>query len=1253
MKSPIKSLALLLTILGLISFGLITESQAGEKEVDLTHTEGIGVPGAQSTFASPLSIPKDTSLRVIADVSMEVSIEVIEVNDEGNQVGNPLLASGLTSETGVLTGTLTVSGLVAGKKYVLKETYTGKAVPKAIIPLDTYTFDLPNVLTHEFTATGLTYEIGIDAKVTTLTIKIEGDLNVEGGTFATLGDELTITLKPTIDVVADKTTLKYTSGFDATFSKNTALGAKSDPPVLTNVTIGVKTDGVFDPTATAYTNSTLGLFSFAATDENPATVVASVYLWKKREGEADLTIVGATGSELASDNFKKGDKIRLQLTVKDEGGKNSIPFFSNQIEIADSPPTKPEIAIVAKGAEGQPLTVAHDLFCEIVKESTDLDGEDVTYTYEWTKNGNPVNVVVDTIDDLAKGQTWKCTVTPKSAGVNGESVTAEGKIGNSPLTIDAIDIQAIAEGNLLDFKLPLKDLDGDDDIQQPTIINIEPTPKVQPEIVKGDSWHLKWTPGLLDASAETGFTNYTVKVEATDGEATVEGSFGVTVNNANQAVTVKLDGQTQVEPNAEFKLTIDISDDDTDNKWNVSIWSPGINTSDSLKTAVGAFVLANDGYRDSTQRTFSWTPTDADGGKNFTFSVTVKDNARPTSSTTQAKHTLAVGDANQSPTLRITRDDQNAGQTIEIKETGKLVLNVFGDDPDDGDNVTLSVDAALVKDRTAKFEVFDSGNKPKGTLTLPDTGKKLKPGSYTFVFKAEDDGTPNLSDTVTVIVDIEAVNDSPAFVTTTLADSYNEGQLIKLDVKAEDPDGDVLSITAKGLPDGAQLSPTVYDTAAKAYSRTFTWVPGYDFTNSPGEQKITFTADDGKLKETQDWTLIINNANQKPTILSIDGLKPINEGDTLTITVKGQDLDKQELNFSTQPDYFKAKGQAKLDKQTGITTLEMEWASPSDFVTPKNTPRIETVTMTGSDGVAGDETTKDFLVTVNNVNHAPEITVKPEPGDKIKENEKLTLTIEGSDKDGDTVVMSVTGASGFQLDSSSTNSKKIYTLTPDNDFVKDAPPASREINLSIKADDQNGLPNSVVTQPHTITVNDENRPPTVTPDPLNESVDEGQKWVIEPGGKINAIDPDGDPMTYDIAPKPEGLSIDANGVVTWTPNHEQGEAYVFTYSVTDEPKTGADAKTTTAKINVTVNDVNRPPVLDPIGNQVFKANDKINDLKFTANDPDKDNLFFKVIDLSKLPPGITMVTDSLTGTPTNDGTYDVTVEVRDRTIWVG
>lgn len=92
----------------------------------------------------------------------------------------------------------------------------------------------------------------------------------------------------------------------------------------------------------------------------------------------------------------------------------------------NSPPSAPIVAL-SGGTTGE------DLVAELTVESSDADGDPISYTWAWTLDGAAqADLTTETVpaDRLARGQVWSVTVTPNDGFADGPSATAEATIGN-------------------------------------------------------------------------------------------------------------------------------------------------------------------------------------------------------------------------------------------------------------------------------------------------------------------------------------------------------------------------------------------------------------------------------------------------------------------------------------------------------------------------------------------------------------------------------------------------------------------------------------------------------------------------------------------------------------------------------------------------------------------------------------------------------------------------------------------------------
>jgi len=175
-----------------------------------------------------------------------------------------------------------------------------------------------------------------------------------------------------------------------------------------------------------------------------------------------------------------------------------------------------------------------------------------------------------------------------------------------------------------------------------------------------------------------------------------------------------------------------------------------------------------------------------------------------------------------------------------------------------------------------------------------------------------------------------------------------------------------------------------------------------------------------------------------------------------------------------------------------------------------------------------------------------------------------------------------------------------------------------------------------------------NAPPTLAP-LHDQTADEGVAL------SFSAVATDSDQpsqnLTFTLDPgAPSGASIDpVSGLFSWTPTGQQGPGvYPITIRVTDN---GTPSLSATQSINITVREVNNPPVLAPILSQSIPEGSTLTATN-SATDPDNPPQLLTFSLGAGKPDGMTIdpATGVITWTPTEaqgPGTYTVSVIATD------
>ena len=121
---------------------------------------------------------------------------------------------------------------------------------------------------------------------------------------------------------------------------------------------------------------------------------------------------------------------------------------------------------------------------------------------------------------------------------------------------------------------------------------------------------------------------------------------------------------------------------------------------------------------------------------------------------------------------------------------------------------------------------------------------------------------------------------------------------------------------------------------------------------------------------------------------------------------------------------------------------------------------------------------------------------------------------------------------------------------------------------------------------------------------------------------MNATGPQGSILTYSALNLPQGVAFDPDTrTFNWLPDYKQAGIYQnVIFKVSD------GSITTTENITITVNNINLPPVLDPIEDKQVNEGEMLQ-FKISAKDPDNDIITYST---DNLPDGASFDTATQT-----------------------
>ena len=344
------------------------------------------------------------------------------------------------------------------------------------------------------------------------------------------------------------------------------------------------------------------------------------------------------------------------------------------------------------------------------------------------------------------------------------------------------------------------------------------------------------------------------------------------------------------------------------------------------------------------------------------------------------------------------------------------------------------------------------------------------------------------------VQDPNADNQPPTITSAPDGAAY-AGQRFDYQVTANDPDGDTLSYSLAVSESGMTITT----------DGLFTWLPGSEWVGDTAIVEILVS--DGRGGESrQKLTLPVNeSANHPPQVTSTPETQAL-AGSVYGYLIAATDSDGDTFTFS-------------LDQAPNGMTLsgsQVNW-TPADT----QAARVHDVVIRVTDA-RGAASTQNFGIAVNapaESNEAPEISSIPTSPAFV--GEEYQYDVIARDADGDALTYTLEAApSGMTL-----NSTGQVRWTPTSEQV-----AAHAVRIRVSDG------KAYATQSFTldaVEVSDNNYP-EITSRPRTLAV-AGETYQYQ----LVATDADDDALTYGAMVQPEGMQVDATGLVTWTPTVNQ------------------------------------------------------------------------------------------------------------------
>ncbi|WMM18274.1 putative Ig domain-containing protein, partial [Staphylococcus epidermidis] len=1084
-----------------------TPSEVGSYDITVTTTDENG-NSETTTFTIDVEDTTKPTVESVADQTQEVNTEIepikIEATDNsGRAVTNKVegLPAGVTFDeaTNTISGTPSEVGSYTVTVTTMDE--SGNATET------TFTIDVEDTTkpTVESVA-DQTQEV--NTEITPITIESEDNSDqavtnkVDGLPDGVTFDEATNTISGTPSEVGSYTVTVTTTDESGNATETTFTINVEDTTKPTVEDIADQTQEV---------NTEIEPIKIEATDNGGQAVTNKV------DGLPDgVTFDEATNT--ISGTPSEVDSYDIIVTTTDENGNSETTTFT--IDVEDT--TKPTVESVVDQTQEVNTEIT-----PIKIEATDNSGQAVANKVDGLPNGVTFDETTNTISG-----------TPSEVGSYDIIVTTTDESGNVTETIFTIDVE---------------------DTTKPTVESIAgQTQEVNTEIepIKIEATD---NSGQAVTNKVDGLPNGVTFDEATNtisGTPSEVGSYTVTVTTTDESgnateTTFTIDVEDTTKPTVESVA-------DQTQEVNTEITPITIESEDNSGQAVTNKVegLPAGMTFDETTNTISGTPSEVGS---YTVTVTTTDES---GNETETTFTIDVEDTTK-PTV-----ESIANQTQEVN-TEITPIKIEATD-NSGQAVTNKVDGL------PNGVTFD-----ETTNTISGTPSEV--GSYDIKVTTTDESGNATETTFTINVEdttkptVESVADQTQEINT---------EIEPIKIEARDNSGQAVTNKVDGLPDGV-----TFDEATNTISGTPSEVGSYDIT-------VTTTDESGNATETT-FTIDVEDTT-KPTVESIaDQTQEVNTEIT-PITIESEDN----------------SGQAVTNKVEGLPNgVTFDEATNTISGTPSEVGSYD-ITVTTTDKNGNSETTT-FTIDVQD-------TTKPtveSVADQTQEvNTEITpITIESEDNSGQTVTNKVDGLPDDVTFDEATNT------------ISGTPSKVGSYDITVTTTDESG--NATETT-FTIDVEDTTKPT------VEDIADQTQEinTEIEPI-KIEARDNSGQAVTNKVDGLPDGVTFDeATNTISGTPS-EVG-SYDITVTTTDE---SGNATETTFTIDV--EDTTKPTVED-IADQTQEINTEIEPIKIEARDNSGQAVTNKV---DGLPDGVTFdeATNTISGTPSEVGSYDITVTTTD------
>ena len=567
-------------------------------------------------------------------------------------------------------------------------------------------------------------------------------------------------------------------------------------------------------------------------------------------------------------------------------------------------------------------------------------------------------------------------------------------------------------------------------------------------------------------------------------------NFTVTVSAPNNAPVFTSEPPLAVTAGSRFEYRLAAQDADGDAiSYRLDDAPDGMSiTSVELRNADDA--LIDMGYR------LTWDVPAEAAGSDVTVTVVAEDGR---GGSAEQAFTLSVRSADA-----VNADPNITSEPPTTARRGRQWVYLIEADDADGESLTYSLATG-----PAGMTVADSGL----VTWLPPADA---PTSVAVEVQVTDSRGVSITQAFDLRVVAPGVNGTPTITSVPPLRAIS-GDVWSYDAVARDPDGDPVEWSLSVAPRGMSLD---------AISGTLRWTPD---DMQFGTHTIVLTATDPMgATATQRFHIHVGCNNLPPAITSIPPTTALTQR-TYLYAARADDGERDSLTWSLT----ESPAGMSIDPQTGL----VRWTPPADALGPHE------VVISVSDGFSTAE--QRYTIVVASADE-PVDPSDPTKGTKGNRAPLITSTpvftaradalyqyqVTGLDPDGDpvTFALGADAPAGMSIDDAG-----LVTWTP-------TAADTGEYLLGITATDDQG---ATSTQGYLLQVS-VNAPPEILSEPPTTAT-RGAVYRYT----VDAVDPDGDDLTYRLDSGPAGMTMDRNGRIVWRSATTDTEPQDVSVTVTD------------------------------------------------------------------------------------------------------